>query len=464
MEGTYTEFSSEADRSTNPPAFGFWSNIEDGSESLIAASTTPIKNAQRSLQMFRHIRSTTQSLCAGLSPEDMNLQSMPDASPIKWHLAHTTWFFETFLLAGLANYRPFNPAFRDLFNSYYVSVGERFARPMRSLLSRPSLGEVLDYRQHVERAVVDCLNHCDDSLFARIEPILQLGLNHEQQHQELILTDLKHAFSINPLNIIYRDHPSPDIEPPYDLFWLKVEGGLCEIGWSGLGFCFDNETPRHRYWIDSFLIASRPVTNAEMIAFIADGGYDRPELWLSDGWAARTRHGWQAPEYWQRVGDAWHTYTLAGRRPVVLAEPVCHVSYYEADAYARWAGARLPTEAEWEIVANQLPIVGNFLESARFHPQTVQMHRQLDGTTDRQPVQMFGDVWEWTASPYTAYPGYRPLPGALGEYNGKFMCNQFVLRGGSCATPQSHLRPTYRNFFPPEARWQFTGIRLARNV
>jgi ergothioneine biosynthesis protein EgtB len=426
------------------------------------------------IQHFCHVREVTRSLCDGLSAEDMNLQSMPDVSPLKWHLAHTTWFFETFLLAQFNHYRPFNPAFRHLFNSYYVSVGERFARPLRSLLSRPSLNEVLDYRQHVEQAVVESLHGCEASLFATIKPILELGIHHEQQHQELMITDLKHSFSINPLGPVYRDRPVAADEPLADQPWLTIAGGLYEIGWSGDGFCFDNETPRHRQWLDPFMIASRLVTNAEMIAFINAGGYQRPELWLSDGWVARTRHGWQAPEYWYLVGDTWYTYTLAGRLPVALAEPVCHVSYYEADAYARWAGARLPTEAEWEVVAQRLPIAGHFLESGLFHPQSVQMFRSLVESADQQPVQMvdanqqplqmFGDVWEWTASPYTPYPRYQPLPGSLGEYNGKFMCNQFVLRGGSCATPQSHIRPTYRNFFPPEARWQFTGIRLARNV
>ncbi len=384
---------------------------------------------------------------------------MPDASPTKWHLAHTSWFFETFVLEpGVAGYRAVHPSFRVLYNSYYVQVGERHPRPERGLISRPSLRDVYAYRAHVDAAVE---RYMEDSRASEAAlGILELGLHHEQQHQELILTDLKHLFSRNPLHPVYRDPVYRDPHPgraalPAPLHWLAFPPGLREIGHAAAGFCFDNERPPHRVYLDSFELASRPATNAEYLAFVEDAGYERPELWLSDGWDARVAQRWTAPLYWERVDDGWHAFTLGGLRPLEPAAPVCHVSYYEADAYARWAGARMPTESEWETAATGLPISGNFAESGRCHPTAAE-------AAGPGLQQMYGDVWEWTGSAYLGYPGYRPAAGAVGEYNGKFMVNQFVLRGGSCATPRSHMWPTYRNFFPPAARWQFSGVRLAR--
>ena len=405
---------------------------------------------------YQEVRRQTEALAAPLSAEDMMVQSMPEASPTKWHLAHTTWFFETFLLSRFAeSYQPVDPSFSFLFNSYYNAVGERLARPSRGIVSRPSLDEVRRYRRAIDERVLDALASMTSEVLAAAEPILTLGLHHEQQHQELILTDIKHAFGASPLRPSYaagrglRD--DAEVRP---LEWVDYPAGLHDIGHAGDGFAFDNEGPRHPQYVGAFRLADRLVTNAEYLRFMAEGGYDRPELWLSDGWDARRQHDWSAPLYWERVGKDWRSLTLCGLAPIDPAEPVGHVSYYEADAYARWAGARLPTEAEWEIAAQGVPLEGNFVESAHFHPRPA-------SRGGPRPAQLFGDLWEWTQSAYLPYPGYRPAPGALGEYNGKFMCNQFVLRGGSCATPRSHIRPTYRNFFPPGARWQFTGIRLA---
>jgi ergothioneine biosynthesis protein EgtB len=382
---------------------------------------------------------------------------MPDASPVKWHLAHTSWFFETFLLVPhLPGYEVFHPSFCYLFNSYYNAVGPRIPRPERGLITRPGLDEAHAYRAAVDAAVGRYLESVDEVPSADVAAVIDLGLNHEQQHQELILTDVKHALAKNPLRPAYRADAAPVVDvavPP--LGWLDVSAGLVEVGHDGAGFAFDNEGPRHRVYLGGFAIGSRSVTNGEFIAFIEDGGYSRPELWLSDGWNHAAAHDWEAPLYWERADGSWWTMTLGGFRPVSLCEPVCHVSYYEADAYARWAGFRLPTEAEWEVAARATEPNGTFLESERFHPQSAQGGMGL--------AKWFGDVWEWTQSPYMAYPGMRPEAGALGEYNAKFMCNQMVLRGGSCATPRSHIRATYRNFFPPEARWQFSGIRLARS-
>jgi len=404
---------------------------------------------------FRTVRHASEELSAPLSPEDCALQSMPDTSPTKWHLAHTTWFFETLVLESqVPGYRAFDPHYRVLFNSYYNSLGEQYTRAQRGLLSRPSLGEVRAYRQHVDERVLALLDDPGRDR-ATVDETVVLGLHHEQQHQELILADLKHGLSQNPMQPVYRKAAPPTADAATALGWHGFEEGLRTIGHSGDAFAFDNERPEHRVFVARFELASRTVTNGEYLEFVEDGGYRRPELWLSDGWATVQRDHWQSPLYWYEDSDGWHAFTLSGPQPVRPEDPVCHVSYFEADAYARWAGARLPTEAEWETAASG-PIDGNFVESGCLEPRP---SPAANGT----PAALFGDVWEWTASPYVPYPGFRPLAGSLAEYNGKFMSNQLVLRGGSCATPQSHLRATYRNFFYPDARWQFSGIRLARN-
>jgi ergothioneine biosynthesis protein EgtB len=407
-------------------------------------------------ERYRAVRGLTEELCRTLEVEDYVIQSMPDASPVKWHLAHSTWFFETFLLSPhVADFVPYHPAYRHLFNSYYNAVGERWARPARGLLSRPTVKEVHDYRRAVDAQVLEWLSRVDEPAVAAAASVVELGLNHEQQHQELLLTDLKHAFGLNPLRPAYRA-PMPHSErtaPP--LAWVARPAGFRWLGHDGKGFAFDNETPRHRVFVEAFQIASRLATVGEYLAFIEDGGYQRPELWQSDGWDARTTGGWEAPLYWERNGQRWQIFTLHGLRDLDLNEPVCHVSWYEADAFSRWAEARLPTEAEWHTAADDLAVSGNFLESSRLHPLPA----------DRAALsQFFGDAWEWTVSPHVAYPGYRPPVGALGEYNGKFMSNRMVLCGGSCLSPHLHIRPSYRNFFPPEVRWQISSIRLARDA
>ncbi len=402
---------------------------------------------------FRAVRRATEALAEPLSAEDCALQSMPDASPTKWHLAHTTWFFETLVLeSAVPGYKPFDPHYRVLFNSYYNSVGEQYQRPQRGLLSRPPLEEVLAYRQRVDR---DMLALLDDGTGGDVADVIELGLHHEQQHQELILTDIKHALSFNPVDPSYRGCPEPAATEAASLAWVAFAGGLSELGHEGDTFSFDNERPRHRVWLEPYELASRPVTNGEYLDFVADGGYERPELWLSDGWATVQSRGWSGPLYWKRAEEGWTALTLGGVRPLAPAEPVCHVSHYEADAYARWAGARLPTEAEWECAAGE-PAEGNFVETGALQPRPTAPAPGLAG--------LYGDVWEWTSSAYGPYPGFRPLDGSLAEYNGKFMSSQVVLRGGSCVTPRSHIRRSYRNFFYPDARWQFSGIRLARDA
>jgi ergothioneine biosynthesis protein EgtB len=384
---------------------------------------------------------------------------MPDASPIRWHLAHTTWFFETFLLEPHQPlYKPFHPQFGFLFNSYYDSLGSRWPRAERGLMVRPTVAEVFRYRAHVDEHMDQFLSDRRAQDHPRLSANLLLGLHHEQQHQELMVTDLKHAWAANPLQPVYRSaRMKSGVTPP--LRWQEYSGGLVRLGHDEAGFAFDNESPRHQAFLQPFRLANRLVTNGEYRDFIEDGGYDRPELWLSDGWATRQSQDWIHPLYWSREDNEWSVTTLVGRQPVDPDEPVCHVSYYEADAFARWAKARLPSEGEWETAAADVAVAGHFLEGGGFHPAPG------CADDDRGPLfQMFGDVWQWTASPYVAYPGYHPAEGALGEYNGKFMCNQFVLRGASCATPRSHARRTYRNFFPPDARWQFTGIRLAKEL
>jgi ergothioneine biosynthesis protein EgtB len=416
------------------------------------ARPEPTRDADLAVR-YQEVRARTEALCAPLTPEDMVVQSMPDASPAKWHLAHTTWFFEAFLLAPREHgFTPFHPGYAFLFNSYYDAVGPRHPRPKRGLLTRPPLEEVRAYRRQVDARV---LALAEEGLDADGEAVLELGLHHEQQHQELLLTDVKHAFSENPLHPAYAAPLSPSRRAAPPLVWLEHEGGLRDIGDGGSGFAFDNERPRHRVWLEPFAIGSRAVSCGEYLAFVADGGYRRPELWLADGFAAAVRNGWDAPLYWERDGDRWIVFTLHGIRPLDPAEPVAHVSFYEADAYARWAGARLPSEAEWEVVARDAEEDGTFADGGRFHPAAA---------GERRPAQLLGDVWEWTGSAYAPYPGFRAVPGALGEYNGKFMVNQLVLRGGSCVTPIGHVRPTYRNFFYPDARWQFSGLRLCREA
>ncbi|SEJ10945.1 ergothioneine biosynthesis protein EgtB [Frateuria terrea] len=401
-------------------------------------------------ERYRCIRQQSVRLCADLTAEDMMVQSMPDASPAKWHLAHTTWFFEQFVLGHDPHYRPREPAWHYLFNSYYQSVGPMHARPQRGLLSRPSLEEVLAWRRHVDEVVCERLLREDGGAPTAL---VELGLQHEQQHQELLLTDIQHALWSNPLLPAYlRAAPQVTASVSMPLQFLPGREGVLEIGHAGDGFAFDNETPRHRTWLAPHALANRLVTNEEYAAFVHDGGYHEPSLWLSDAWATVQREGWERPLYWQP--DLSSAFSLAGVRALDPAAPVCHVSYYEADAFARWAGARLPTEAEWEVAAAALPVEGNLLDGTP---------RPAQAATGQGLAQMYGDAWEWTASPYIAYPGFRPLPGSLGEYNGKFMCGQWVLRGGSCATPRNHVRASYRNFFSPQARWQFAGLRLARD-
>jgi ergothioneine biosynthesis protein EgtB len=410
------------------------------------------------LDRYHAIRTQTERLCAPLVPEDYVVQSMPDVSPTKWHLAHTSWFFETFLLGPHATgYQAFNPHFAYLFNSYYVTVGDRHCRQNRGLLSRPTVAEVYAYREHVDRAVERFLQTARAPQLVELASVLEIGLHHEQQHQELMLTDIKHVFWVNPMRPAYHPEPARAVGAVPPMRWIKFDEGMHWVGHDAEGFSFDNETPRHRVFLGSFQLGSRLVTNGEYKRFIDDGGYRRADLWLSMGWATAQHEGWAAPLYWIEQDGQWHNHTLFGLRPVIDDEPVCHLSYFEADAYARWAGARLPSEFEWEVASRSAPIEGNFVESGRYHPAPL--------SEDREGLrQMFGDVWEWTRSAYLAYPGYQPPAGALGEYNGKFMCNQFVLRGGSCATPRSHIRRTYRNFFPPDARWQFQGFRLARDL
>jgi len=415
--------------------------------------TRPLSAAEAQYaQAYRAVREATLVLIAPLSAEDCAIQSMPDASPAKWHLAHTTWFFETFVLAPhVPGYRLFDAAYGYLFNSYYDAIGERHPRPERGMLSRPSLDEVLAYRRYVDEQLIA------GTLPEQAKTLLELGLHHEQQHQELILTDLKHLLSRNPLKPAYQKQwPLTQIRARARS-WIGFAGGLHDVGHAGEGFAFDNEKPRHRVWLEDFEVASHPVTHGDFVDFIEDGGYRRPELWLSAGWDLVRARGWQAPEYWARRDGEWRTFTLHGEVPVDRNAPVCHVSFFEAEAFARWAGARLPTEAEWEVAARGSPPAGNFMESGALHPLALR-----EDAAPGALAQAFGDVWEWTRSDYAPYPGYRPAAGAVGEYNGKFMCAQYVLRGGSCATPASHIRATYRNFFPPEARWQFSGLRLAK--
>lgn len=405
------------------------------------------------LARYRAVRQATEALTRALTPEDQQAQSMPDASPAKWHLAHTSWFFETFLLEPrLAGYRAFDPRFAYLFNSYYEALGPRQPRPERGLLTRPSVADVIAYRAHVDEAMGRLLAQGGRGL----EGLLDLGLAHEEQHQELILMDLLHLFAASPLYPAYappKSRAPAQAAPP--MRFVGFERGLIEIGAGVEVFAFDNETPRHKAWLEPYQLADRLVTNGEWLAFMADGGYRRPELWLSEGWAKIRAEGWRCPLYWQEREDGWSSMTLHGLRPIDPAQPVSHVSFYEADAFATWAGARLPTEAEWEHAAETLPVAGNLLPAGRLEP--------APATAGEGLRQMFGDLWEWTRSAYAPYPGFKPAAGAVGEYNGKFMAGQFVLRGGACVTPGGHVRASYRNFFYPHQRWMFSGVRLARD-
>jgi ergothioneine biosynthesis protein EgtB len=462
--------------SLTPPDLGAADLQPSTRESAAPAPSTT--EAQPLSPRYRGIRQQSLELCEPLTPEDMMVQSCPEASPAKWHLAHTSWFLETFILREFAPaYQPFHPDFLWLFNSYYNSVSDQPQKKLRASFSRPSLGAILAYRTHVDAAIEQLL-HSDVPAEARRRIVM--GLHHEQQHQELLLTDVKHAMWSNPLRPVYCEGSLPDsgqgmttqLTPQR---WTHFPGGLHQTGFAGIGrtgddFCFDNEQPRHRVYLEPFELATRPVSCAEYLQFMQDGGYERAELWLSDGWQTVRDQDWQAPLYWHRESpDAdWSVFTLRGELPLnrLFSSPVCHVSYYEADAFARWAGCKLPTEAEWEVAAahaicsaatlNQAIAPQDLLDGKLFHPAPA-LPRD-----DGHPAQLLGAVWEWTASAYLGYPGYNAMPGALGEYNGKFMSSQMVLRGGSVATPASHIRETYRNFFPPATRWQFSGIRLAR--
>lgn len=407
------------------------------------------------------VRRQSETICLSLATEDYGLQAMPDTSPLRWHLAHTTWFFERFLLRPFrSTYDLFNKQFDYLFNSYYESIGSPYPRAARGLLSRPTTEEVYIYRGHVDANVIKLIETVTDNDWPEVASRLTLGCRHEEQHQELMLTDIKYNFFVNPLRPVYRsDLRARSLVPkavPQPSNWIQFPGGIYEIGHAGKDFAFDNETPRHRVYVATFSLASRLVTNAEYFEFIESGGYERADFWLADGWRTVCEKGWKSPLYCERIEGAWTQFTLGGIQRIVDDEPVCHVSYYEADAYARFRGVRLPTESEWELAGTTLAPEGNFRESDFLHPQPSQDCGRL--------TQLFGDLWEWTASAYAPYPGYRPVTGALGEYNGKFMANQMVLRGGSCVTPTGHVSATYRNFFYPPDRWQFSGIRLARDV
>jgi ergothioneine biosynthesis protein EgtB len=419
-----------------------------------ASSTTrpDLRPGGNLLDAYAALRGVTEELCRPLAVEDHVIQSAPECSPAKWHLAHTTWFFENFLLTPLLpGYRAFHPQYGYLFNSYYETVGTFFPRAMRGLLSRPTVEDVFRYRAHVDEHMRNLISRLDAQRDAESVSRVTLGLHHEQQHQELLLTDIKNLLALNPLRPVYREAPD---EPPSNAgksTWLEFPAGIHSAGSDGKGFSFDNETPRHRVFLERFALAARPVSNGEYLEFIEAGGYRDAALWLSDGWRKLNEAGWQAPQYWEQIEGQWWYMTLSGLRRVDRHAPVCHVSYFEADAFARWAGKRLPTEFEWETAAASLPVTGNLLEEGRLHPSAA----------SNPSHQLFGDVWEWTSSAYSPYPGYKPLAGSLGEYNGKFMVSQLVLRGGSCVTPRSHIRATYRNFFYPADRWQFMGLRLA---
>jgi ergothioneine biosynthesis protein EgtB len=409
-----------------------------------------MSSSQDLINNYQRVREQTQLLCKPLEIEDHVIQSMDDVSPPKWHLAHTTWFFEIFILIPhCATYRPFPSDFIERFNSYYQQLGHPFLRGKRGLLSRPTLKNIIEYRDYVDTHMVELIKTLNPELL----DLIMLGLNHEQQHQELILMDIKHNFSIDPTLPPYMTNNNSTSLSIGPLTFLEADGGLINIGSAKNEFCFDNELPRHQHFLLPYKIANRLITNGEFLAFIESGGYQDPKFWLHDGWQAIQNNHWHAPLYWIREENDWQLFTLSGLQKLNVNEPVSHISYYEADAFAKWHGSRLPTEFEWEhYVSHHESIEGNFLESQHYHPQTQDLSHQF-----------YGDVWEWTASPYAPYPRYQSLEGAIGEYNGKFMCNQFVLKGGSFGTPMSHIRPTYRNFYAPDKRWQFSGLRLAQS-
>jgi len=425
----------------------------------VMKETSDTFHAKEWLRRYQRVRAATETICAPLHKEDYMVQSMPDVSPPKWHIAHVSWFFEAFILKPFhPAYRTLDPAYNYLFNSYYETHGTPFPRPDRGMISRPTVDDVYRYRAHIDRAMQELLNDPPAAHVGEIFRRLELGLPHEQQHQELLFMDIKHILAQNPLCPVYRDDLAP--APAHEigeLRWHAYPAGVRSIGHDDTenGFAYDNEMGRHRQFIEAFQIADRPVTNGEFLEFMQAGGYEKPDYWLSDGWATVKAEDWKSPLYWVERDGVWHHFTLGGLVPVDLSAPVCHVSFYEADAYAQWVGARLPTEAEWEMVALDVPMQGNFIEQDRLQPVAT---TALMGV----PKQMFGDVWEWTGSAYRPYPGFKKLSGSLGEYNGKFMSGQMVLRGGCCATPEDHIRSTYRNFFPPHARWAFSGFRLAK--
>ncbi|MEL7490891.1 MAG: ergothioneine biosynthesis protein EgtB [Pseudomonadota bacterium] len=409
------------------------------------------------LEQFSRSRKTSVTLASAFSPEDWMVQSMEEASPIKWNLAHTSWFYETFVLKPLApGYKSYDPAFNYLFNSYYQQVGEMHPRPSRGLLSRPTCDEVIAYRDHVDEAVRVLIKEASEETLEKLAPLIVLGCAHEEQHQELLLTDIKHGLSLNPLAPAVFSEENEAGASGASLNWIAFEGGLATVGHDRRSFAFDNEGPRHQTYLQPFLLASRSVTNAEYAAFIEAGGYEESSIWLADGWARVQEENWRAPLYWRKSDNQWREYTLFGEKPLIPDAPVAHLSFYEAAAYAEWTSYRLPTEFEWERASAEAAGGAQFMKDGKFNRPAPDPGAGLR--------QMFGGVWEWTSSPYVAYPGYRTPGGAIGEYNGKFMSSQMVLRGGSCATPEGHVRATYRNFFPPNTRWQFAGLRLARDL
>ncbi len=416
----------------------------------------PSGSKRAAAESFEKVRKTSERICGPLATEDYVIQTMEDVSPPKWHLAHASWFFERFLLIpSCTGYREFHPQYNYLFNSYYEAVGQRHPRPERGLLSRPTVEEIYAYRQYVDQFMLELIDAAEDEKWLQLEPLLTIGLHHEQQHQELLLTDIKHILGANPMRPAYAPPRERATGAGVPAGWVPYPSGIAEIGFGGSGFRYDNEEPRHQVHLEAYELAGALVTNGDYLEFVEAGGYGQPQHWLSDGWATVQEQSWNAPLYWERMDGRWWVMTLSGLKQLAENEPVSHVSYFEADAYARWRDLRLPTEAEWETAAAGRAVEGNLFDSGELHPRPA-------APSGDEPAQLFGDVWEWTQSPYTAYPGFRPAPGAVGEYNGKFMCNQFVLRGGSCATSANHIRATYRNFFPPQARWQFSGLRLAR--